>query len=806
MAFNEGVNELQMPNLTGRSQGTGPNRVFESLFGGLSDTFQNVTTVKDKGTQRAIEEDARAGFESVNQDFGLVPPADMQSELDRVSTLQAARSQGKISETNYYGRLATLSKQLRAKYPRYEGIVDATIQSVTGTRPANAYRDALFGEMNALAKDASDETKYRRRYEDENAGEITTIFPDYFSNPDKYDFNQVQAKVAQRKGEIYTIDSQKKMLDLRAKQGEMNETEATKVLSQEMAFLTQSELNRTINANGVTFEQSLQTFVSSGMAGAELDTMIGQVAETETRMRSTLMAKSREYVAKGWLTNDAANKAVDAAMYPITEAKKALVGGDFTYAARFATINKVIADRSLNEIFKKSPDAVVGAGLSKMNETVGAEFFAQKMSQFDNLALEITGQVMMGSDPKIVENVVKSGDQKTARAMLGTALETIKNPSVAGEDLTNLMSQFFGPNAVDLMSGDVVNSEDLEKMYTMLLDPKVTEAIKQKGTPEDLRLYTEFALEKARAIPSFRAAAGNLNTVTGQMAEAKLSYDPTTNRIDIKTATSGAGFGNIGNKRILQSLVGSMNKTLAVLDPIAKANGAETQQMLQELIGSMVEMEKQPGKGIFSWMLEQMSMEAGASENGGGTSVQEISVDSGEIDFVQEALAARGRRTNPSQVPDRNTADILDMIGQSEGAGYDTLFGYSERKYGAVPTQMTLKEVLELQDRMASDLGSSAVGKYQIMRYTLRDAIKALGLPLDTVFDEETQDRIATDYLLARRGYNEYKSGQLSKGKFLNNLAQEWASIPTASGESFYAGDKMGNKASRGGRKLAATI
>lgn len=803
MAFNEGVNELQMPNLTGRSQGTGPNRVFESLFGGLSDTFQNVTTVKDKDTQRAIEDDARAGFDQTNQEFGVAPPPDMQSELDRIGTLQAARSQGKISETNYYGRLATLSKQLRAKYPRYEGIVDATIQSVTGTRPANAYRDALFGEMNALAKEASDETKYRRRYEDENAGEIATLFPDYFTNPDQYDFNQVQAKVAQRKGEIYTIDSQKKMLDLRSKQGDMNETEATKVLSQEMAFLTQSELNRAINANGATFEQSMQTFAQGGMAGAELNTMIGQVAETETRMRSTLIAKSREYVAKGWLTNEAANKAVEAAMYPITEAKKALVGGDFTYASRFATINKVIADRSLNEIFKRSPDAVVGAGLSKMSETVGGEFMTQKMDQFDNLALEITGQVMLGMDPKLVENVVKSGDQKTARAMLGTALETIKNPSVAGEDLTNLMSQFFGPNAVDLMSGDVVNSEDLEKMYTMLLDPKVTDAIKQKGTPEDLRLYTEFALEKARAIPSFRAAAGTLNNAQGMFDSLKLQYDPKTNRVAVQNI---GGFSMSGQRETLQRVIGSFNKSLAVLDPIAQANGVETQKMFEDLVGSMVEMEKQPGKGIFSWMLEQMSMSANASETSGGPLVQEISADGGDIDFVQEALAARGRRTTPSQAQDKSTADILDLIGQSEGAGYDTLFGYSERKYGAVPTQMTLKEVLDLQDRMASDLGSSAVGKYQIMRYTLRDAIKALGLPLDTVFDEETQDRIATDYLLARRGYNEYRSGKLSKDKFLNNLAQEWASIPTASGESFYAGDRMGNKASRGGRKLAATI
>lgn len=803
MAFNTGPGDAGIPNMTGRSEGTGPNRVFESLFGGLADTFQNVTTIKDKNTQNAIMEDARSVFDQTNQDFGVAPPAGIEGEVDSIKTLQAAFQQGKISQTNYYGRLATKAKQLRTKYPGYESFVDDAIMSVTGTRPANSYRDSLFNEMDAIAKSASDQEKFRRQFEKDNAGEIASLFPDdYFQNPGKYDFNTVQAEVSKLKARDYKIKAETQGLELALKQGQVNDKQVEKAVAQDLSLIVETQLNKAIGANGANFEEVMAQFMTG--KSTDLEALTNNIGEAETRLRSQLRARVQSaFVAKGLMTQEDANKAIESAMYPIIEAKKAIVGGDFQYAGRLATINKYIADRSLNDIFKSSPEAVVGAGLSRMNEAVGAEFFNKRLDKFDTIAAEAVGRAAGNLDPNVIKNVMTSGDQQVARATITGAMEALKNPNLTGPDLTNIVNQFFGPQAFDFMSGENVNPEDLERMYTTLLDPQVTKAIKEKGTPEDLKTYTEFALEKFRAIPSFRAAAGTLNNITEKVGEISLQYDPKTNRIAVQTIP---GFTMSGQRETIQRVIGSMNKALAVLDPLAEANGVETQQLLNDLVSGMVEMERVPGKGFFSWMIDQMSMSAQASEMKGGQALQEISADGGEIDFVQAALQSRGRRTTPSGAPDRQTADLLDMIGQSEGAGYDTLFGYSERKYGAVPTQMTLGEIIELQKRMGRELGSSAIGKYQIIRSTLTDAIRAMGLPLDTVFDEKTQDRIATEFLLARRGYNEYKSGRMSRDKFLENLAQEWASIPTASGLSFYHGDKMGNKASAAGRKLAASV
>jgi muramidase (phage lysozyme) len=104
--------------------------------------------------------------------------------------------------------------------------------------------------------------------------------------------------------------------------------------------------------------------------------------------------------------------------------------------------------------------------------------------------------------------------------------------------------------------------------------------------------------------------------------------------------------------------------------------------------------------------------------------------------------------------------NILDLIGAAEGTdkgrGYNETLGYGAFAGGAVNlTSMSLNEVLALQQRMLADpnntFNSSAVGRYQIVARTLKDAMKDLNLTGDRLFDEKTQDEIAR-YLLRRRG------------------------------------------------------
>lgn len=104
--------------------------------------------------------------------------------------------------------------------------------------------------------------------------------------------------------------------------------------------------------------------------------------------------------------------------------------------------------------------------------------------------------------------------------------------------------------------------------------------------------------------------------------------------------------------------------------------------------------------------------------------------------------------------------NMLDLIGAAEGTdrgrSYNETLGYGAFTGGAVNlTGMTLDQVLALQKRMLAhpDNGynSSAVGRYQITKRTLKSLMGELGLTGDRLFDENTQDELARA-LLRRRG------------------------------------------------------
>ena len=129
---------------------------------------------------------------------------------------------------------------------------------------------------------------------------------------------------------------------------------------------------------------------------------------------------------------------------------------------------------------------------------------------------------------------------------------------------------------------------------------------------------------------------------------------------------------------------------------------------------------------------------------------------------------------------------MLDLIGFAEGTdrkrGYNETLAYGAFTGGDVDlVAMTLEAIDALQTRMLKHpdnrFNSSALGRYQIVRTTLRAIRKTLKLPPSALFDAEMQDRCAC-YLLGLRGIDKYLAGRLLEDTLINNLAHEWASLP----------------------------
>ncbi len=139
---------------------------------------------------------------------------------------------------------------------------------------------------------------------------------------------------------------------------------------------------------------------------------------------------------------------------------------------------------------------------------------------------------------------------------------------------------------------------------------------------------------------------------------------------------------------------------------------------------------------------------------------------------------------------------LLDLIAKSESNGNYNAYWGNAKNTDVKLTDMTIDEVLKWQDEyVASGKPSSAAGRYQIIRNTLRALAKTLGMDKHEMkFSPETQDKMAIK-LLEQRGLNKYLTGKISAKKFAHNISREWAAFPKATGDnpdaSFYAGDGL---------------
>ncbi len=153
----------------------------------------------------------------------------------------------------------------------------------------------------------------------------------------------------------------------------------------------------------------------------------------------------------------------------------------------------------------------------------------------------------------------------------------------------------------------------------------------------------------------------------------------------------------------------------------------------------------------------------------------------------------------------RTLAPVLDLIALTEGTGrpgsnddnYNETLGHGRYTDGDVDlVNMTLDEIDDIQTQILNHprnhLNSSAVGRYQFIRTTLRELRQVYDIPGDLKFTPEFQDWLAVQRMRQMRGLDAWLEGRLSTDRFVNNLSLEWASLPRTGGEGSYRGQRVG--------------
>ena len=160
--------------------------------------------------------------------------------------------------------------------------------------------------------------------------------------------------------------------------------------------------------------------------------------------------------------------------------------------------------------------------------------------------------------------------------------------------------------------------------------------------------------------------------------------------------------------------------------------------------------------------------------------------------ILQRGASAVGRGVeNTTALFGRGVDALKNLIGHHESVNdYNRVYGPGVKRIPV--TTMSIDQVLAWQDKsVAEGAKSSPVGRYQIIRGTLRELKAEMGLTGKELMNESMQERMF-EKLAERRGLGAFQAGKISEATFMRNLSQEWASLPKDhSGLSYYHGDGL---------------
>lgn len=620
--FNPDVGNAPAPDFTGVSRGTGPNRAFEALFSGVGNALEQGVRTADTYIQNKIEDDARYGFESQNQEFGLdsdVVPSEITQTSEGLSALALAHQQGKVTPEYYYQRLTATMKGLRSKYPGYEKEVDNIIQNVTGTRPANAFRDALFQNIASAQQAAASSQTKTETFVQNNSKYLNE---DEILNPQKYGgLEGLSTTINLRKSREYQWEAEEKQV-------ERDQKLALPTLNQRFNFTAAdslSQLSKAVGFGDQSFDTGLRNLGTSGFtpeqqanAVAGIDSVI---AQTEARM---IQDQSRP--AFSTLPPTQLRDMRVAALQPLRDIREKIAGKDYSGAAILAASLQLSQDQAKAQLYKTDPrfttlDALKGIAPDVANtmtneiiqESGSSRAFFDKVSTYN-----LVGGVVQGADTsnsvidRLENNPNLNQAQKNSEAgsYVDGLTRTLGKAEIPSEQLSQIILKNYAEDSGADRLWSAVTSDQKLALYSKLFSPEITKKVFENGSDEAKAAYQNAAVNRFQNIPEFREAAANLSEQLPYAQFAQASYDPRTNRLRIdvdRSAMANLGYFQRDNQQAeiqrLGQFADKFNQALTVMAPIIEGAGGDETEGVKRLLSDMnVEVNGGKKTGVYYWL------------------------------------------------------------------------------------------------------------------------------------------------------------------------------------------------------------
>lgn len=823
-------------NFTGRSQGyTHPLEVVGKSMKGLAQTASLFMENRDKEQKNALIKDADAAADSIlsgipdnAMPFSAAPlpepgdrenrvadmPAGLAQGLDNFNRYAKAYTKGGNSDLDVYAKMLTAAKQLKAKYPGHVEDVDNLIMSALNSKPANVIRKELNSlvdaELKKQAEGADSSTKFYRQWASTNS-EYIAAAGYKISDLDFSNENQMRTlwnHVSQIQADDLKTTQTKNRLELDTQLGNVEVKRYKTLAAKEIG----NKVDQSLRAGSPLFD----AFIKAKTAGTSKDSPGGvevtpeeqaEISQTFGAVASQLQLEANslingEFYLKGMPSKSdrddvlgAVNERLkvyqdmlDNKMYGLFNGVNNQIKSKYdqteldTLNGKYGDYTRMVLQATKNGIPLESIDAALTAmygeaGLADMKLKAARQY--------------VTTGVVTGAIPNLgtaIDDAGKDGitDPAFYRKTLADTQFILTDPNQDPKIVDNVAKATYQSQNNDELLKQFGKSSR-RQVFNQLTDPRIFERL--KGTEN-------YALAETWAKNQFAGLhKEDMDTIIANQSiigkDISIMFDPKTSTFKVvedprfskplgdsvfvnpRTAQSNQMSMEALRVSKVKSAVVSMNADLAKIHKIVEGgqSGLEPSEETKLLL-NLSGFHKLPEVIQDSIM----SNPAQGSKDTSGLP-REIS-DFGKS--IEEAKAA-GRITPASP--------ILTLLGKAEGADFNTIYGGDKVDL----SNMTVAQVVANQRTQTKTKGSSATGKFQVMRKTLTDLIKNGVVSPNEKFTPALQERIA-HALLEKRGYTDYISGVITADEFADNLAKEWASLPLANGKSYYHNDGV-NKA-----------
>lgn len=618
--FNPETPNAGAPDFTGASRGAGANRAFEALFSGVGDAISQGVQTADTFVQNKIEDEARFGFEEQNKDLGLdagVTPSELTQSQEGLATLALAMEQGKVTPEYYYQRLTTTMKSLRAKYPGYEKEVDKIVQEVTGTRPANAFRDQLFQNLAQAQSDAKSQASKDETFIRQN-GDLLWGNEQNLPNDQKIELITRRQGVAGKWNYDASIAKNSDELQQRNAEVIANQTAADAI----------SSIGDSAGLGSGNFIQVLQNAVSKPLTPEQL----AGVNTSLVTAKSAVANQIRQQILQRYpnISGTRLQEMINSATSQFDMIQTELNSGRYDMAARIATSNKLEVDTRTQSLMTQFPELKT---IMSINNTVGGQAggelfsryiqqgyggnagFAEKLLSFGMAQSTAQGVYSVHDLSKAVaENQQMKGSEKgnLLKGFLDGFSETASQ--VGNENIGNFVKKNYtessGESVLWSESGVVPNDEKVI-VFNKLFDPKISKKIQESGDSEAQQQYLNTALDRFQSVPEYKKAASALQEWLPELKKYyNVGYDEKTNQI---TITDNGQTDNsptaARTRQAFNKVLSKLNQGMATMGPVLDAGGMSRSEGMKRVFQDLhLDFDTSAaGQGFWEWMIEGLS-------------------------------------------------------------------------------------------------------------------------------------------------------------------------------------------------------